>query len=610
MANTPNIDLDRLIEGQVQGEVTYNEAINKLDSHVHLAIESRILSTPPGSPSNGDRYLIKPTGTGAWAGHDDELAFYYDGWRFNTPKEGYTMWVKNEDEYLLYTGTAWVSLTQNAGMQDPVLDKDLTAPPGSPSQGDRYIVGVGATGAWSGEDNNIAEYDGASWFFKTATDGMTVFITDEDEIYAYQTSAWFQKTGSGGTGSTRYDVVLRRSDYGSDVLAGAALKTELEDASKESIAVEGGTFESTATITQAANQMVDCDPEVVIKLTGSGIHLKVGSECTIHEGTVDGNSSGGGGAAPGLVDLTTRASRLERVRVQNSAGVGISGAAGGATVVGRKQCDTVYSHDHSSDGFSFVHGLAGCYAYNNGGDGFDSCDWMIDVTARDNTGRGFLTCSYVSNAFSHSNDTDGFSSCTEMSNVYADANGQDGFENCTRIENAQSDNNTGYGFNGCLQLSGYVGTGNTSGLFNPGTNTPKSEAQVYTDTADISGGSWSVSTGVLGFIPDWVEVIWRISPDIDNTRAEMSGIGFGRGTAAGDQSGKENHVDESSFLIYYANYDANDIMGFASGGGTAFGESARITQFNENGIVITTQTGQWHTASRTIYVSFIVHGGR
>ena len=39
-----------------------------------------------------------------------------------------------------------------------VKDRDLTAPPGSPSEGDRYIVATGGSGAWSGHDLEIAEW--------------------------------------------------------------------------------------------------------------------------------------------------------------------------------------------------------------------------------------------------------------------------------------------------------------------------------------------------------------------------------------------------------------------------------------------------------------------
>ena len=49
-------------------------------------------------------------------------------------------------------------------------DKDLTAPPANPAEGDRYIIGAGATGAWAGKDNQLAEWHAvgsasATWIF-------------------------------------------------------------------------------------------------------------------------------------------------------------------------------------------------------------------------------------------------------------------------------------------------------------------------------------------------------------------------------------------------------------------------------------------------------------
>lgn len=72
--------------------------------------------------------------------------------------------------------------------QDSVLDKDLTAPPSSPGTGDRYIVGVGATGAWSGHDNDIAEWNGTSWDFTTPNEGFACWVEDENVIYVYNGS--------------------------------------------------------------------------------------------------------------------------------------------------------------------------------------------------------------------------------------------------------------------------------------------------------------------------------------------------------------------------------------------------------------------------------------
>lgn len=60
-------------------------------------------------------------------------------------------------------------------VQTAVISMDLTAPPGSPSDGDLYVVGFAPTGAWSGQARNVARYvaEGASWQFFDA--GSQVF---------------------------------------------------------------------------------------------------------------------------------------------------------------------------------------------------------------------------------------------------------------------------------------------------------------------------------------------------------------------------------------------------------------------------------------------------
>lgn len=78
---------------------------------------------------------------------------------------------------------------QPAYQQDPVKDKDLTAPPGGEAEGDRYIVAAGATGLWAGKDENIATYSGGSWVFTAPIAGMTSFVIDEGKLYGY-TTAW------------------------------------------------------------------------------------------------------------------------------------------------------------------------------------------------------------------------------------------------------------------------------------------------------------------------------------------------------------------------------------------------------------------------------------
>ncbi len=75
-----------------------------------------------------------------------------------------------------------------------VLDKDLNAAPGAPTDGDAYIVAAGvATGdLWFGEEDSIAAWDAgtAAWVFLTPYKGLFVNVIDEKELYIYSLNGW------------------------------------------------------------------------------------------------------------------------------------------------------------------------------------------------------------------------------------------------------------------------------------------------------------------------------------------------------------------------------------------------------------------------------------
>lgn len=79
-------------------------------------------------------------------------------------------------------------------VQCAVLDKDLSAPPGStPANGARYIVGASPTGAWSGHAGHIARWttsDGAArWEFYPPSAGWLAYVGDETTFYRFD-STW------------------------------------------------------------------------------------------------------------------------------------------------------------------------------------------------------------------------------------------------------------------------------------------------------------------------------------------------------------------------------------------------------------------------------------
>ena len=109
MTDTPNRALPCNEDSQAQKHITHNDALRILDSLVQLAVLTRTLTAPPGSPSDGERWIVKPTATGAWAGHDNEVAAWQDGaWIFSTPQTGWLAYIVDEGALLAWNGSAWV----------------------------------------------------------------------------------------------------------------------------------------------------------------------------------------------------------------------------------------------------------------------------------------------------------------------------------------------------------------------------------------------------------------------------------------------------------------------------------------------------------------------
>lgn len=71
-----------------------------------------------------------------------------------------------------------------------VFNRTVTAPPGSPSAGHRYIVASPATGAFAGQENNIAAYIGSNWIFFTPSEGWRAYDQGANQFIVFNGSAW------------------------------------------------------------------------------------------------------------------------------------------------------------------------------------------------------------------------------------------------------------------------------------------------------------------------------------------------------------------------------------------------------------------------------------
>lgn len=71
-----------------------------------------------------------------------------------------------------------------------LLDRDLSAPPASPTDGDTYLVKATATGTWAGEDGAIAYAVDGAWRFANPFTGLAAYVVDEMKLIVFTGSAW------------------------------------------------------------------------------------------------------------------------------------------------------------------------------------------------------------------------------------------------------------------------------------------------------------------------------------------------------------------------------------------------------------------------------------
>lgn len=84
-----------------------------------------------------------------------------------------------------------------------VLDRDLAEPPESPTEGARWIVKAGASGAWSGHVGHVAAWQDGAWQFSVPVTGWVAYVADEQILVAWGGDSWSAvSAGEGGGGGS------------------------------------------------------------------------------------------------------------------------------------------------------------------------------------------------------------------------------------------------------------------------------------------------------------------------------------------------------------------------------------------------------------------------
>jgi len=170
---------------------------------------------PPGSPSLGEAYLIGEAPSGAWAAHADEIAIYtVNGWVFINPDNvaGLVLYVADEDSSYQFTDAGWRKGLGASAVGDgsirpnhlagtiarvfSVENQTTNTPPGSPAEGNCYIIGPSPTGAWSGAAGRIAVYQDSAWVIFTPVEGWRAWDKSSDIDYVFNGSSWVSPLAS------------------------------------------------------------------------------------------------------------------------------------------------------------------------------------------------------------------------------------------------------------------------------------------------------------------------------------------------------------------------------------------------------------------------------
>lgn len=122
-----------------------------------------------------------------------------------TPHLGLILLEQAQSQKEITVNTALMKI--DALLNTRVLDKDLSAPPVSPVEGDLYIVAASATGEWAGYENHIAYFEQV-WRFITPNSGLMLWVEDESKHYLFDGAEWSSMSTSVGALEDLTNVVL------------------------------------------------------------------------------------------------------------------------------------------------------------------------------------------------------------------------------------------------------------------------------------------------------------------------------------------------------------------------------------------------------------------
>jgi hypothetical protein len=115
-------------------DVSFRALCRAIDALLMCSVKNRTTSAPPGSPTNGDAYIVQATGSGAWVGHDNAIAIWTTDnpaiageWEFYAAAGGLLVYSVADTALYFWNGTAWTALAGGGGGSSTLAgDTDVT----------------------------------------------------------------------------------------------------------------------------------------------------------------------------------------------------------------------------------------------------------------------------------------------------------------------------------------------------------------------------------------------------------------------------------------------------------------------------------------------------
>lgn len=88
----------------------FNFNMSKLATMCQLTVINRTLTAAPGTPANGDTYIVAAAPTGTWANQAGKIAVWratLSQWEFYAPRNGLQAVILAESKMTTYLSGAW-----------------------------------------------------------------------------------------------------------------------------------------------------------------------------------------------------------------------------------------------------------------------------------------------------------------------------------------------------------------------------------------------------------------------------------------------------------------------------------------------------------------------